>query len=454
MTTKIQWISHASCLICYDDYFLITDPWYIKKAFTSWTVKPPPIINPKLIIDLTKTGKLGFLISHHHFDHYDIEFLKKCHDNTPIFIADFSENKEEDLPEVKCLNDSLLEHCKMKNVIQIPIGDKHFQQFGPYKIRSLRRNKPYTIDGMLTVEAPDCFIIHGADAWGIEENSYAGRVLKKIKPSNLPSIFMGQAGTASGWPLIYTCYDEEEKKKILKDKTKNMILNIYKTCKTFNIDKALGYAHTSYVYTNNTDYFEKYDYTPIKGENANKLVNNNLFLEMQPSSIVIPSNNFNIVNLIPTIDYAEYFEDNMISTRLNKYKFDNFFSDRLNDWLSSFIIFCEQKLKESKIVEQDIDLIFEIIIYKDDDKDNILYEKKIKLANGTRKKTLTCSESVIGNIIHGIIPFKDLDVGYLAEFSRTPKDYYNDMFLMVLGIHSHSFFNCNIIDTEEYEHQE
>jgi hypothetical protein len=144
----------------------------------------------------------------------------------------------------------------------------------------------------------------------------------------------------------------------------------------------------------------------------------------------------------------------MISTRLNKYKFDNFFSDRLNDWLSSFIIFCEQKLKESKIVEQDIDLIFEIIIYKDDDKDNILYEKKIKLANGTRKKTLTCSESVIGNIIHGIIPFKDLDVGYLAEFSRTPKDYYNDMFLMVLGIHSHSFFNCNIIDTEEYEHQE
>ncbi len=56
-STKLQWITHASCLIYHNDYFLNTDPWYYKKAFTSWTVKPPPIINPKLMIDLTKTGK-------------------------------------------------------------------------------------------------------------------------------------------------------------------------------------------------------------------------------------------------------------------------------------------------------------------------------------------------------------------------------------------------------------
>jgi hypothetical protein len=451
--TKLQWITHASCLICYNDYFLITDPWYLKKAFTSWTVKPPPILNPKLIIDLTKTGKLGFLISHHHFDHYDIEFIKKCDKDTPIFITDFSENKEENLPKVKCLYNSLIEHCKMNNIIEIQIGEQYFHNFGPFKLRALRRPRPYTIDGIITVETPDCFIMHCADCWGIKEDSYAGRILKKIKPNNLPSIFMGQAGTASGWPLIYSCYSKKEKENILKEKTNKMILNIYETCKTFNIDKALGYAHLSYVYANGIDFFSKYNYTPIKGNKANELTNDNLFLDMQPSSIVIPSNNFNIINLIPTIDFANYFEDNMISTPINKYIFTEFFKEKLDIWLDTFVLFVNKKLNEKSIIEKDVDLIFIVKICNNNNED-ILYEKSIKFINGTREKVMKCNENIIGNIINGIIPFKDLGVGYLAEFSRKPTEYYNDIFLMLLSMHSHEYFNCNIIDSNEYEHQD
>lgn len=452
--TKLQWITHASCLICHNNYILITDPWYYKKAFTSWTVKPPPIINPKLIIDLTKTGKLGFLISHHHFDHYDMEFIKKCDKNTPIFITDFCENKEEDLPEVKCLYNSLIEHCKMKNIIEIPIGENSFHQFGPFKLRSLRRPKPYTIDGMITVESPDCFIMHCADCWGIKEDSYAGRILKKIKPSHLPSIYMGQAGTASGWPLIYYCYEEEEKKVILKNKTKKMVINIYETCKTFKIDKALGYAHMSYVFANGIDFFSKYNYAPIKGKEANEIINDNVFLDIQPSSIVIPSNNFNIINLIPTMDFANCFEDNMISTPVNEYKFTHYFKEKLDNWMDALILFVNEKLNEGVVVENDIDLVFTVKICKNDNSDVILYEKSVSFINSKREKIMKCNENNIGNIINGIIPFKDLDVGYLAEFSRKPKEYYNDMFFMLLSMHAHKYFNCNVIDSEEYEHQE
>ena len=454
MSTKLQWITHASCLICHNDYFLITDTWYCKKAFTSWTVKPPPIINPKLIIDLTKTGKFGFLISHHHFDHYDIEFIKKCDKNTPIFITDFCENKEEDLPEVDCLYNSLTEHCKMKNIIEIPIGEKFYHQFGPFKLRSLRRPKPYTIDGIITVESPDCFIMHCADCWGIKEDSYPGRILKKIKPSHLPSIYMGQAGTASGWPLIYTCYDEEEKKIILKNKTKKMITNIYETCKIFKIDKALGYAHLSYVYANGIDFFSKYNYTPIKGKEANEIINDTIFLDMQPSSIVIPSNNFSIINLIPTIDFANYFDDNMKTTSINEYNYSNFFKEKLDDWLDTFVSFVNKNLNNGMVVKNDIDLVFTVKICKNNNSDEILYEKNVSFINSKREKMMKCTENIIGNLIHGNIPFKDLGVGYLAEFSRKPKEYYNDIFLMLLNIHSHKYFNCNIIDSEEYEHQE
>ncbi len=179
MKTQLQWITHASCMITHDDYILITDPWYIKKAFTTWTVKPPPFINPKLIIDITHSNKVGFLISHHHFDHYDIDFLKQCYKKTPIFITDFSKNEKEELPEVKALYNSLIEDCKMDNIIEIKIGEE--KSFGPFKLMSLRRPKPYTIDGILLVRSLDCFIIHGADCWGIDEDSYAWEDVKKNK---------------------------------------------------------------------------------------------------------------------------------------------------------------------------------------------------------------------------------------------------------------------------------
>ena len=138
MTTTLQWIAHASCLISNGDYALLTDPWFLKKAFTSWTTKPPPIINPKLIIDMTKSGKLGIIISHHHFDHYDIDFIKQCAKNTPIIIADFSKDEKYNFPEVKTLYNSLQVHCSMENIIEIPVGENHTFTFGPFTIHKLR----------------------------------------------------------------------------------------------------------------------------------------------------------------------------------------------------------------------------------------------------------------------------------------------------------------------------
>jgi hypothetical protein len=264
---------------------------------------------------------------------------------------------------------------------------------------------------------------------------------------------MGQAGTASGWPLIYSCYSEDEKKNILKEKTRKMITNIYETCKIFHIDKAIGYAHLSFVYANGIDYFTKYNYSPIKGKEANKIINDNLFLDIQPSSIVMLSDNFNVINLIPTMDLVQNFEDNMKNIKLNKYEFNEEHKIVIDKWLDLLLLFCDKKLKDGTIKANDIDLIFNVEIVGDAD-NKILYNRQIKLINGKRKKNLKCKESLFINVIEGFLPFKDLDVGYLAEFSREPPDYYNDIFLMVLSMHSHSFFNCNIIDSEEYEFQE
>ena len=113
-----------------------------------------------------------------------------------------------------------------------------------------------------------------------------------------------------------------------------------------------------------------------------------------------------------------------------------------------------KNLNDGMVVKNDIDLVFTVKICKNNNSDEILYEKNVSFINSKREKMMKCTENIIGNLIHGNIPFKDLGVGYLAEFSRKPKEYYNDIFLMLLNIHSHKYFNCNIIDSEEYEHQE
>ena len=78
----------------------------------------------------------------------------------------------------------------------------------------------------------------------------------------------------------------------------------------------------------------------------------------------------------------------------------------------------------------------------------------MKVGQGEREKVMWCSENIWVHIVKGIIPFKDLDVGYLAEFSRTPPNHYNEMFFMLLTMHACKYFKCNVIDTEAHEVQD
>ena len=39
--TIVSFISHASLLINFNNKYILTDPWYISKAFNSWSPNPP-----------------------------------------------------------------------------------------------------------------------------------------------------------------------------------------------------------------------------------------------------------------------------------------------------------------------------------------------------------------------------------------------------------------------------
>ena len=121
---------------------------------------------------------------------------------------------------------------------------------------------------------------------------------------------------------------------------------------------------------------------------------------------------------------------------------------RDKNWLiEDLSSFCKNELTQGNVNKEDIDLIFKLVIVDDKDENKILYQNELKFINGTRQKELKCNVSLIGNILNGIIPFKDLSVGYLGQWSRKPTNYYNFNFLSkILAKQTHTYFNCNVID--------
>ena len=62
--TTIYFISHASVVIRYSDYILVTDPYFITPAFTTWKTSPCATISVDTLVSLSYGKKLAFIISH------------------------------------------------------------------------------------------------------------------------------------------------------------------------------------------------------------------------------------------------------------------------------------------------------------------------------------------------------------------------------------------------------
>src|SRR5439155_12328564 len=91
----------------------------------------------------------------------------------------------------------------LRNVQDLPMMDG-VASFGPFAFRSFPHHDSPT-DAALTVESPEAFLFHGNDAWTLSED--AARRLREVKPRGKADLFMGQGGTASGYPLAYFCFD-------------------------------------------------------------------------------------------------------------------------------------------------------------------------------------------------------------------------------------------------------
>jgi L-ascorbate metabolism protein UlaG (beta-lactamase superfamily) len=150
--TVLTFLNHASVLIRYADFFLLTDPWYERPAFGSWLPTFPMFVHPTYLAALKE--KLSILISHGHDDHCDDDLLRLFDRTTPIISSNYT------APSVS-------NRVKRIGFTNYNVADEAGIEIGPFTIKSFRNDAISLDDASYSIRTPDALIIHCNDNWNI-----------------------------------------------------------------------------------------------------------------------------------------------------------------------------------------------------------------------------------------------------------------------------------------------
>lgn len=381
--TQVLFINHASLLIEHEGQYLLTDPWNERPAFGSWLPSHPPAVHP---VYLASLENLSILISHGHCDHCDDDVLRLFNCDTPV-ISRFpwvgTRARASGLRNFRL--------CKPELTI------------GCFKIKSYQTTPG---DAIYTIETPDALIAHQNDNWhpGDDILQAIKYDIDRIGANRV--LYCSQVGSASGWPLNYRCYTDEEKKDLLAEKINKMVASGVKACDALGLDKFVPYAGYALPFVN--DYISK----GINPTPSN--LNNNRLWDFRPGDIfdfetpIIHSFTGNRGKVAEKAE--EYYR---LYDKVPKYEGEVMphFEKRLDAFLKEFSQFCNSD-KTLRIITGDID-------------------RSIQLNGNTRSteqpnKTLIVDPLLMDMVLCGELLFESLYTGYLGEWERHPKDVYNN----------------------------
>ena len=198
--TTIHFLNHSSLLINYNENYIYTDPFYQTPAFKTWLPSPPMYINPAYILAIAKATKnFHILISHGHDDHCDDRLLELFKD-FKVIITKFAS------PGTK----NRLMKIGFTKIIEL---DENIKKIGKFKLCSFI-NKDFSLDDSVQiVKSPDLTFVHGNDCWWPMEKSHINKIIKISAKKKL--LFASQIAIADGYPITYTNFKKDEKKKYL-----------------------------------------------------------------------------------------------------------------------------------------------------------------------------------------------------------------------------------------------
>lgn len=408
--TSLFFVSHASVLIRFGDEYLLTDPWYLSPAFASWSPCPPATLNPSVLQALTHSDKFTIAISHPHPDHFDAAFLKGINPHCKIVICKF---RHQDMKH-------MLKDLGLNNIHET---DDEALTLGSFKINSFLSHLT-EYDSALSIETPDAFIFHGNDFWRLDEP--AKKRLLNIKP-NKPSLFMGQGGSADGYPLTYISIPEAERLKRYQHKNRMMATGVSELATELGFDKALPYACLTRIQAGDTDY-SKHFHPPTKTYCEQHFGLKNL-IDLQPGDVYIPAEQ-RVISILSTLNIdPKHFK--VVAPKSN---FSEMFSEEwthaeqihLQEFTRSWQNFAQTKI----ITDHNFHKIHFALSIRDQYDVEIHHQELSSVEKQNRFATMIYQLDIptAKALLHKIIPFEYLDTGYLAKVDRQPIDNFNQTF--------------------------
>jgi CMP-N-acetylneuraminate monooxygenase len=397
---KIYWLNHATVLIECNGKTLITDPWLFGPAFlTGWWLQNP---SPKPSIEHIKNADYIY-ISHNHPDHLHPETLFLVGKDTKIIIPDFESKSVQKYLEY--LGFSNIYPCRFNYIYEL---EKDFQ-FSIFKSGDFRDDSGIYLN------------LNGHEVLMTVDSNFLNS--HKL-PTNIDLLMTSFAGGASGFPLCYPAYDDDNKREILERNKHAIMFSVHQYIKMTTPTYYMPYAgmfsekasRDIYIKENNhkntiSNYSritKKEKVTLIETMNDQVLIfdNGTLNIEKLSDMTYLEIENFDFY-----IDKLK--KDNPINKDyiLNYFKSSNF---KGNQILQIFL--CNDNFDNS------LDYYFFI------DFSNEIFETRmisniINYNGFTRLMNLSVRAEIFMAVVNNKLPWEDFSIGFQMRVERFPNEY-------------------------------
>uniref|UniRef100_UPI004047BA71 MBL fold metallo-hydrolase n=1 Tax=Algoriphagus sp. TaxID=1872435 RepID=UPI004047BA71 len=402
-SVNIRWLNHATVYIECNGKSLITDPWLFGPAFlTGWWLYSP---SPSNSMDLLKQADFVY-ISHNHPDHLHAETLAILDKNKPIITPNFTSASSK-----KFLKGLGFKNITTPDFLEIMEITENFQ-FGILKSGDFRD------DSGIYICANGHEFVFTVDA-----NFLNSHVL----PQKVDLLMTSFAGGASGFPLCYDNFTEEEKNNVIRRNRNSVKSNVINYIKSTSPKYYMPYAGMFSEYAKRDRY--------INERNVK-----NSFIEYQKIAsqlnveAIQPESNKSIrfedgqiqLHSLGSIDYLQKEDTDFYIHNLKQdYPFN---SKKILAYLKNSQYNANQIIQiiptddnfmncVGEIIFADFNLeIFKIIRESD------LIDKK----EGYRVMQLKVRSEVIMCIVENYLPWEDMSIGFQVRASRLPNEYESD----------------------------
>lgn len=429
---KIRFINHAFVIISGKNFKFAMDPWAIGPAFNSgWWLK---FETKKDWIEDLNTCNFIFT-SHNHPDHLNKQTLSHVRKDMQFVVPKYKTDSTGIF--IETLGFEKIFRCDFKKMYKYDQSNLIF---------SILKSGDFRDDSGIYFSIGNFSCLFDVDTNNVNFN-------------NLPKVDLyasSFAGGASGYPLIFTNYTEEEKIRIIKKNRLSLKLFKEKNLIKINPKYFLPYAgffqesldRDNYIYKNNIKN-KITDYDKICNKISAKLLNVEQFDEFHFfGNRLLNEKKLNI----------KYFKDENQTVYLNKIKKE--YSSIDENYIINY--FKNSNFRDNLLLRVELtDEKFEKILYNFDvdfSKKNteiFLNLKKInfnyKKNNNKKYLNIKCRIESFLNTLYNKEPWEDLTIGFQCLIYRYPNIYNVDFWYHFSNIYVtkknvRSITNCNNCD--------